>query len=293
MRIDTVVLFAVAVAAPLTAVAREEVHGAHQAHHAQVADQVIAEQSTALAINTAGKGYGPQSPRDIDSPSGANGIAFNAAPPFEQINLCNIHFHKNAEHAGGEFTRHAGNGDGHGYQSGYRYSGLVSESELASLGHEVCPSEHGGLVPGDTIEVHYVHSSAQVKPGRTLGACLSDSVKNPQLRVEAQVFVLVNDPNALDFGKLAEHGQKNGLHQALNIPADTGRPVQYAGSTTGPSYNEVGSPFQVSWSVRPKVAKVNIASVGEWCKGNAFDEDHAHGVRNLVTNLELLAPIAR
>ena len=66
-------------------------------------------------------------------------------------------------------TRHAGNGDGHGYQSGYRYSGLVSESELASLGHEVCPSEHGGLVPGDTIEVHYVHSSAQVKPGRTLG----------------------------------------------------------------------------------------------------------------------------
>ena len=105
--------------------------------------------------------------------------------------------------------------------------------------------------------------------------------------------MLVNDPNALDFGKLAEHGQKNGLHQALNIPADTGRPVQYAGSTTGPSYNEVGSPFQVSWSVRPKVAKVNIASVGEWCKGNAFDEDHAHGVRNLVTNLELLAPIAR
>ena len=55
MRIDTVVLFAVAVAAPLTAVAREEVHGAHQAHHAQVADQVIAEQSMALAINTAGR----------------------------------------------------------------------------------------------------------------------------------------------------------------------------------------------------------------------------------------------
>ena len=46
--------------------------------------------------------------------------------------------------------------------------------------------------------------------------------------------MLVNSPNALDFGKLAEHGQKNGLHQALNIPADTGRPVQYAGSPPVP-----------------------------------------------------------
>ncbi|HIE40383.1 MAG TPA: hypothetical protein EYP76_03025, partial [Thiomicrorhabdus sp.] len=30
------------------------------------------------------------------------------------------------------------------------------------------------------------------------------------------------------------------------IPSDAGVPVQYEGSTTGPSYNEVGSPLQVS-----------------------------------------------
>ena len=29
---------------------------------------------------------------------------------------------------------------------------------------------HGGLVPGDTIEVHFVHSTAQVTPGSTLEA---------------------------------------------------------------------------------------------------------------------------
>ncbi len=207
------------------------------------------------------------------------------------MNLCNIHFHKNAEHKGGEFTTYAGNGDGHGYQSGYRYSGHLSEAELAPVDHEICPSKHGSLYPGDTIEVHYVHSSAKINPGPTLGACLSEAIKNPQLRVEAQVYVLVNDPQALDFANLTRVGDNEGFHQALGIPGHTGAPVSYEGSTTGPGYNEKGSPFQVSWDVRPKVLKVNIATVGEWCQGNVFDEDHAHGVRNLVMNPDLLSKI--
>ena len=244
-----------------------------------------------LAKETKGKGFGPQSPRDIDSSAGKNGRMFNAAPGFKEMNLCNIHFHKNAEHKGGEFTKYAGNGDGPGYQSGYKYSGKLSSSELKPVHGEVCPSKHGALSPGDTIEVHYVHSTAKIKPGPTLGACLSDAIKNPQLRVETQVYVLVNDKKALDFGKLTKHGVKGGMQQALNIPSNTGKAVQYTGSTTGPGYNEKGSPFQVSWSVRPKVAKVNISTVGDWCKGNVFKEDHAHGVRNLVTNKALLSKI--
>jgi len=112
------------------------------------------------------------------------------------------------------------------------------------------------------------------------------------LRVETQVYVLVNDKNALDFGSLTKHRKINGLHQAMNIPSNMGTPIQYAGSTTGPSYNEKGSPFQVTWSVRPNVAKVNIESVGKWCKGNIFNEDHAHGVRNLVTNPDLISKIS-
>ena len=266
-------------------------HGSAGGHGAAVADDVIAGQRGKLAESTKGKGFGPQSPRDIDSAAGANTLAFEAAPAYTQMNLCNIHFHKNAEHKGGEFTTYAGNGDGHGYLSGYKYSGHLSAAETAPVHNEICPSAHGALFPGDTIEVHYVHSTAKIKPGPTLGSCLSEAVNNPQLRVETQVYVLVNDKNALDFGKLTEHGVVNGFQQALNIPADTGAPVQYAGSTTGPGYNEKGSPFQVSWSVRPKVAKVNIDSVGEWCKGNVFNEDHAHGVRNLVKNPDLLSAI--
>lgn len=284
-------LFVLATAAmlPIHANARDTSHGSH----GPVSDQVIIEQEANLAKNTENKGFGPQAPRDIDSVEGNNPIIFNAAPPYTQMNLCNIHFHKNAEHKGGEFTVYAGNGDGHGYETGFKYSGKLSKSELSPVKNGVCPSAHGSLQSGDTIELHYVHSSAQVKPGPTLGACLSEAVKNPQLRVEAQVYVLVNDPKALDFNELTRHGEKNGYQQALGIPTNTGEPIQYAGSTTGPTYNEQGSPLQVSWSVRPKVAKVNIKTVGEWCKGNAFKEDHAHGVRNLVLNRKLLSPITR
>ncbi|MCP3664741.1 MAG: hypothetical protein GY696_19985 [Gammaproteobacteria bacterium] len=282
-------VLATATAIPFNVIAKDT----HSGDHNPVLDDVIAKQRQNLEKNTEGKGFGPQSPRDIDSVNGSNNIAFSTAPAYSKMNLCNIHFHKNAEHKGGEFTKYAGNGDGHGYLSGYQYSGQLTKTELSPLNHEICPSKHGSLYSGDTIEVHYVHSTAQVYPGPTLGSCLNDSIKNPQLRVETQVYVLVNDKNAGDFGELTRHGMKNGLHQALNIPNDTGTPIQYAGSTTGPGYNEKGSPFQVSWSVRPKITKVDIESVGKWCKGNVFDEDHAHGVRNILLNPKLLSRITR
>ena len=247
-----------------------------------VNDAVIEQQRKALAENTQDKGFGPQSPRDIDNLQGNNKRSFAIAPKFTHMNLCNIHFHKNAEHKGGEFTKYAGNGDGKGYNTGYKYTGKLSNKELKAF-------EYKHLKSGDTIEVHYVYSSADVKPGATLGACLSKSINNPELRVESQVFVLVNDANAAHFDELAHYEKRDGYYQAMNIPTNTGKPIEYLGSTTGPSYNEVGSPFQVTWSVRPKVAKVSIQSVAKWLKDNDFDEDHAHGVRNLVVNPNLLS----
>jgi carbonic anhydrase len=254
-----------------------------------VSDLAVKHQNALLDKNTKGKGFGPQSPRDIDSTSGNNPIKFAAAPNYKEMNLCNIHFHKNAEHKGGEFTKYAGNGDGHGYLSGFKYSGTLSSNELKKSNGKMCPSKHGVVEAGDTIEVHYVHSSAQVKPGPTLAACLSDSMVNPQFRVETQVYVLVSDKSALDFNELTKHNLLDGRYQALNIPTNTGKATEYPGSTTGATYNEQGSPYQVTWSVRPKVAKVDIHSVGKWCKDNVFNEDHAHSVRNLVTNPELLS----
>jgi len=131
---------------------------AQQGEH--VADSVVAAQHRALAENTQGKGFGPQSPRDLDNHAGANTRLFSTAPPHTQMNLCNIHFHKNAEHRGGEFTTYAGNGDGKGYGSGYRYNGTLSAAQLAPTAGAICPSDHGPLVPGDTVELRPKISSS-------------------------------------------------------------------------------------------------------------------------------------
>ncbi|MBY6108554.1 hypothetical protein KUW19_18995 [Ferrimonas balearica] len=256
-----------------------------------VADTVIARQQAALHANAVMKGFGPQSPRNIDEVTGLSSGQFSAAPPYQRMNLCNIHFHSGAEHSGGEFTQYAGNGDGKGHYSGYLYSGRLSAAERRPIAQSVCSGKQGGLQSGDTIEVHFVHTTAEVQPGPTLGACFNDANSNPQLRVEAQVYVLVNDADALDFGHLTQVEQVGAYYQVVNLPNNLGDPVAYAGSTSGPDFNERGSPFQVSWRVHPEVAKVNVRSLGRWCQGNRFNEDHGHGVRNLITNPALLSPI--
>jgi len=237
------------------------------------------------------KDFGPQTPRDIDAKKGTNPQLFSLAPDAKKMNLCNIHFHNNAEHKAKDFSIYAGAGD-HGHGGGYqcKMSKSLSKAELKTPAADICK----GLKPGDTIEVHWVHSSCQVKPGKGLGSCLSASCGNPGLRVETQVFTLVNDQSAMNFNDFAYAGNiVKGRHQAKALPKGTGKPVQFMGSTTGPKYTEATcSPLQVTWSVRPKCAKLDINSLGKWCKANnVFEEDRAHGVRKLVTNPKLLSII--
>jgi len=236
------------------------------------------------------EGYGPQTPRDIDNVTGTNKRIFATAPEFKDLNLCNIHFHNNAEHKAKDFSIYAGEGE-HGHGGGYQcsISKSLSKAELTPPKEKVCK----GLKPGDTIEVHWVYTSCDTKPGHGLGSCLSAACVNPSLRVETQIFTVVNDSSALDFNDLTYSGNVvNGYHQAKALPTGTGKPVEFLGSTTGPKYTEQQcSPMQVTWSVRPQCGKVDINSLGKWCKGNVFKEDHAHGVRKLVTNPKLLSEI--
>jgi len=235
------------------------------------------------------KGYGPQTPRDISNTAGSNARSFTMAPSSENMNLCNIHFHTNAEHKGPGFSVTAGEGEHGGFKCNETPKLTAAELKVPTHGQGACH----GVKPGDTIEVHWVYTSCDVKPGEGLGSCLSDQCANPQLRVETQVFLVVNDPNAQDFVSFAYGGNMaNGLHQAKSLPTGTGDPVVFAGSTTGPSYTEEKcSPMQVTWGVRPSCMKINIASLNTWCEGNAFNENHAHGVRQLVTSPELLSTI--
>jgi len=248
--------------------------------------KTVAKQSAELCTD-----YGPQTPRDISSVTGLNMTEFAMAPAASEMNLCNIHTHTNAEHKGPGFSVFVNDTD----NGGYACNDASTLSDTEKFDPYQGKGAYKGVKPGDTIEVHWVHTSCDVTPGEGLGSCLTETCSDPLLRVEAQVFLVVNDPdNALDFTNLAYGGNMvNGKHQAKMIPSDTGTPIVFRGSTTGPSYTQsTCSPMKVTWSVRPNCARVDIGSLHRWAEqGNAFNETKSHGVRQLVTAPELLSPI--
>ena len=230
---------------------------------------------------------GPQTPRDISNKAGLNTVTFPLAPAASEMNLCNIHTHTNAEHKGPGFSVFVSDADNGGYAC--NGSDALTDAERAAA-----PGAYEGVNPGDTIEVHWVHTSCAATPGEGLGACVPEGCTDPLLRVEAQTFLVVNDASALDFTTMTYGGNiVDGLHQAKMLPSGTGDPVVFLGSTTGPSYTQsVCSPAKVTWSVRPQCAKLDINSLHRWAEsGNVFAETKSHGVRQLVTAPELLAPI--
>lgn len=286
MKIRSVYVFAAASAIVLGACAKASVeNGGAQ-------DVVAAGASTEAPVSVAASenlclDAGPQTPRDITSVAGLNTVAFPMAPAYTEMNLCNIHTHTNAEHKGPDFSVYVGPAPDGGYAC--NATADLTEAELTPA-----PGAYGGVKPGDTIEVHWVFSSCEAQPGEGLGACVPAGCTDPLLRVEAQTFLVVNDENALDFTEMAYGGNVvEGRPQPMMIPSDTGTPVVFRGSTTGPSYTQsVCSPAQVTWSVRPQCAKLDINSLHRWAEdGNVFNEKESHGVRDLVTAPELLSPI--
>lgn len=212
------------------------------------------------------EGFGPQSARDITQPEGTNPAVFSHAPPASELQLCNVHFHRNAEHKGPGFSKYVGDG---------RFDGYACDDAGDPSGETVCRN----VQAGDTVEYHWVYTSCEVdlKPGMGLDACSSAMCGNPQLRVEAQVYRVEADGDD-------------------PVPPEPPTPgegtVQYLGSTTGPDFNaEACSPLQVTWSVRPQCGSIGLASLSAWCEDNPFDERYAHGVRRLVTELPLLSKI--
>jgi hypothetical protein len=223
-------------------------------------------------------GAGPQAPRDIDQHAGSNPVVFAMAPAIADMNLCNIHFHRNAEHKAAAYSTFVKDGEHSGWACQEPAAGRL-ENEHAE--YEGCK----GIAEGDTIEVHWVYTTcdtetAGVTPmGGGLSACMTSICSNPQLRVEAQVFTL----------------QKNGELKFAGTPTNASDPsVMYIGSTTGPTYNnEHCSQFQVTWDVNSTCRTLDIDDFSKWCSDNQYHENHAHGVRELVTPEALLSKIAK
>lgn len=221
---------------------------------------------------------GPQAPRDITKTDGANVVLFGATPDLAKMSLCNVHFHRSAEHKGANFSVFVEDGEHSGW--------ACQQPPARKPGHEGHSKYQGcdGIAPGDTIEVHWVYTTCDIasKGSKPLGAglqgCMTETCANPQLRVEAQVFLLTEN-GKLKFTGSAPLSNEDGT-------------VRYIGSTTGASFsNKHCSPLQVSWNVRPSCSPLNIHEFAKWCASNKFKENHAHGVRELVTSPALLSPI--
>ena len=232
----------------------------------------------------------PQTPRDITLTDGANRTTFPTAPSANTMNLCNMHFHANAEHKGPGFLFAAGTGDTRG---GFvcNNANSLTDAEREPTRHAVC-GDHtygtAGIKPGDTIEVHWVYTSCPVHtvPGKGLNLCSSATCTKPTLRVESQVFLVVNNPNALNLARFdLAAWRSNGHVQPKSLPHNTGTPVSFRGSTTGPTYANKCSDYRVTWNVRPKCARLDINSLANWCRSNKYAEHHGHGVRPLITSV--------
>ena len=233
---------------------------------------------------------GPQAPRDIDETSGENPVRFAEATPAVARRLCDIHFHKNAEHRARAYDTPADDG-----AAGF----VCTEWTRDRHAGETAPHGCEGVELGDTIEVHWVYTTCNVEPAPSLLSCFSDACANPQLRVEAQVFFLTDrsfgyQPYRFGDSEARWTGPDDWARAGYDSspPAADGA-VVYLGSTTGPAYDNDNacSPFQATWSVRHDCRPLALESLDAWCKDNVFDEHHAHGSRTLVTVPGLLSEI--
>lgn len=226
---------------------------------------------------------GPQAPRDIDSRWGTNTTLFKTANETDKMNLCDIHYHWNTEHKSAAYSTFVEIDNSE--HSGWAIVAPASTDPVVRAENDISHLLDGdaheiGVMVGDTIEVHFVHTSCDVKyeeldPANGLGNCATSVCANPQLRVVAQVFKVVDhDADITDLDHPMRHDD---------------RTVVYTGSTTGSKYNnDHCSPYQVTWDVKKSTATIDAHGLAHWSHEH---EQHAHGVRELVGRSELLSPI--
>ena len=166
------------------------------------------------ALETLSTDAGPQSPRDIDQRAGNNRQIFSAAPPRQQMNLCNIHLHEGAEHRGGDFTTLIGVGDEAGFGTGFRYDGTLTAEELADA-HEDFVLEYGLTLVGGCCGTTPEHIGALVD--RMSGLTAHAREPHPVSAVASlyQQVPLVQDSTYLSIGERTNANGSKAFREAM------------------------------------------------------------------------------
>jgi hypothetical protein len=98
---------------------------------------------TPIALAEACKGFGPQAPRDIAMTEGTNQRVWSLAPDYTEMNLCNIHFHKNAEHKAPGYSLSGGEGDSGGWKC--KETPDLTAAELKPVAQKHCENIEPGV----------------------------------------------------------------------------------------------------------------------------------------------------
>jgi hypothetical protein len=233
---------------------------------------------------------GPQTPRDVTGVDGTNSYkveGLQRTTSTEGMRICNVHFHRFAEHRSqGQYDVDRG-----------REGWACRRADATSDDGQGAPGEDGGLdeqapvQDGDTIEVHWAHTSCpQELIDESIAAALEKDPKaitglapcacpGAEIVFEARVFRVSKD---------------SGLDTLTNTPPPpTGELARFFGSTTGAVYNGKCSPIQSGWRVDKSCGELRLSALEAWLQdprgARLFNESHPHPVRELVTDPKLLS----
>lgn len=265
---------------------------------------------------------GPQSPKDLTTDRISDGNRFSAAPVMhrKQMNdmeLVNVHFHLGAEHKSDAYNSNAVSDSGttftaggHDVRAGWWATGTAADFHSTRASATPVGSPCEDLYVGDTIEVHWVHSSAGKQAAGSddpEGTHLTDglgnaangrNLLNPMLHVEGTVYSIVSDDTAetvFDPGK--NEPEKNKTLLDYHMPkAGENDYVRYVGSSTGQSFtgnfaakDQLCSPYVINWGVDLRLHKVKNTTMVELCqalkKNNIVTDLKPHGSRVLLHQL--------
>ena len=198
----------------------------------------------------------------------------------------NTHFHLGTEHrSGGQYDlppqttsttllgrHHADPQLGHYCQA----QTSLSAAQLTPYAFQHCDP---ATAVGQTYENHYVWSTGGTSIGDGLAGAFART-DNAAVLVEAQVYVIVNDPAAPVHSDMM-----HGMNKTLATDA-----VKYLGSTTGTSYNNGPScsPYSITWHVDKTCHLVSAQSFDAMCASmQSYGMEHdlsPHSSRILVAS---------